>query len=120
MPVPANERFLARAAALGVDVRPRRFPDGTRTAAEAAAAVGCDVAQIVKSLVFIADGVPILALTSGSNRVDEDKLAVALGATEVRKADAEPPQVRRILHDATIARELPGHPHADHLKMRRL
>ncbi|MFU8839478.1 MAG: YbaK/EbsC family protein [Nitriliruptoraceae bacterium] len=89
MPTPATDRFLERAAALGVEVQPRRFPDGTRTAADAAAAVGCDVAQIVKSLVFVADGRPVLVLTSGANRVDEAKLAAAIGATEVRKATAD-------------------------------
>ncbi|MFO7778607.1 MAG: YbaK/EbsC family protein [Nitriliruptoraceae bacterium] len=85
----ADERFTARAAALGVEVDARRFPQGTRTAAEAAAAIGCDVAQIVKSLVFIADDQPVLVLTSGANRVDEDRLATALGAAQVRKATAE-------------------------------
>jgi prolyl-tRNA editing enzyme YbaK/EbsC (Cys-tRNA(Pro) deacylase) len=89
MPTPATDRFLERATALGVDVRAQRFPDGTRTAAEAAAAVGCDVAQIVKSLVFLADQRPVLVLTSGANRVDEAKLAAATGATEVRKATAD-------------------------------
>lgn len=85
----ADERFMARAAALGVEVDARRFPQGTRTAADAAAAIGCDVAQIVKSLVFIADDQPVLALTSGANRVDEDRLATAMGAQQVRKASAE-------------------------------
>lgn len=82
------DRFLARAAELDVPVELREFPAGTRTAADAAAAIGCEIDQIVKSLVFVADGAPVLALTSGRNRVDEDKLAVALDATEVRKADA--------------------------------
>ncbi|MFO7960872.1 MAG: YbaK/EbsC family protein [Nitriliruptoraceae bacterium] len=85
----ADERFTARAAALGVEVDARRFPQGTRTAADAAAAIGCDVAQIVKSLVFIADDQPVLALTSGANRVDEGRLATAMGAQQVRKASAE-------------------------------
>ncbi len=89
MPTPATDRFLERATALGVEVQPRRFPDGTRTAADAAAAVGCDVAQIVKSLVFVADGRPVLVLTSGASRVDEAKLAAATGATVVRKATAD-------------------------------
>jgi Cys-tRNA(Pro) deacylase len=81
-------RFLAHADRLGVPVEVREFPAGTRTAQDAAEAIGCDVAQIVKSLVFIADGRPVLALTSGRNRVDEGKLGAALGASEVRKADA--------------------------------
>ncbi len=88
----AVERFRARAVAIGVDVEVRAFPQGTRTAADAAAAIGCEVAQIVKSLVFDADGVPVLALTSGANRVDESRLAEHLGAAHVRKADAD--QVR--------------------------
>ena len=61
----AIDRFLEAAAILGHAVEVRRFPEGTKTAADAARAIGCDVAQIVKSLVFVADGRPILALTSG-------------------------------------------------------
>ena len=86
-------RFLERAAAAGLPVETRTFPDGTRTAEDAAAAIGCDVGQIVKSLVFIAsvDGseIPVLALTSGSNRVDPTALATAAHADAVRKADAD-------------------------------
>lgn len=67
----------------------RRYPAGTRTAAAAAAAIGCDVAQIVKSLVFAADGQPVLVLTSGRNRVDADRVADLLGVTHVHKADAD-------------------------------
>jgi prolyl-tRNA editing enzyme YbaK/EbsC (Cys-tRNA(Pro) deacylase) len=88
----ALERFLARASELGVPVEPVEFPEGTRTAADAAAAIGCDLAQIVKSLVFVADGRPVLVLTSGANRVDESRLATHLGARSVGKADAR--QVR--------------------------
>lgn len=84
-----RERFLERAAVLGLEVRPRRFPDGTRTAVDAAAAVGCEVSQIVKSLVFVVDDEPVLALTSGAHRVDTRRLAAALGASEARKADAD-------------------------------
>lgn len=85
----AVARFLERARAAGLDPEVRTFPDGTRTAADAAAAVGCEVAAIVKSLVFVADGQPVLALTSGANRADESALAAALGASELRKADAD-------------------------------
>jgi Cys-tRNA(Pro) deacylase len=84
----AVDRFLASATEHGIDVEVSEFPSGTRTAADAAAAIGCDVAQIVKSLVFMADGAPVLALTSGANRVDEVALAGHLGADELRKADA--------------------------------
>ena len=83
------DRFTARAAELGVDIDVHVFPDGTRTAQDAAAAVGCPVAAIVKSLVFQVDGMAVLALTSGVNRVDETRLAEALEAHEVRKASAD-------------------------------
>lgn len=59
----------------------REFPDGTRTAADAAAAIGCEVAQIVKSLVFRRGDDAVLVLCSGANTVDE-------GALAVEKADA--------------------------------
>jgi prolyl-tRNA editing enzyme YbaK/EbsC (Cys-tRNA(Pro) deacylase) len=83
------QRFLAEAAARGVDVDVRDFPQGTRTAQDAARAIGCDVGQIVKSLVFVADGTPLLVLTSGANRVDERTLARALDVCTLRKASAE-------------------------------
>lgn len=85
----AEERFIAGAGALGVPLDVRTFPDGTRTAHDAAAAVGCDVGAIVKSLVFMVDGAAVLALTSGANRVDESRLAAALTATAVRRATAD-------------------------------
>ena len=66
----------------------RSFPEGTRTAVDAAAAVGCDVAQIVKSLVFRrAGGDPLLVVASGANRVDEQKVETLLGEP-IGKADA--------------------------------
>ena len=85
----ATERFRTLAASVGVDVTVSEFPEGTRTAVDAAAAVGCDVDAIVKSLVFVADGRAVLALTSGGNRVDERRLADTTGATKVRKATAD-------------------------------
>ena len=64
------------------------FPEGTRTAVDAAAAIGCDVGQIVKSLVFRREGgEPLLVLASGSNRVDEAKVAGLVGEA-IGKADA--------------------------------
>lgn len=86
---PAEERFAVAARERGLDPEVRRWPEGTRTAEDAAAAVGCDVAQIVKSLVFVADDTSVVALTSGANRVDLTKLAHAVGAGAVRKADAD-------------------------------
>lgn len=86
----ATERVEAAARERGIaSLGVRHWPDGTRTAQDAADAVGCEVGQIVKSLVFMADGEPVIALTSGSNRVDTAKLAAALGAHGVRKADAD-------------------------------
>lgn len=83
------QRFTGRARAAGLEVAVTEFGEGTRTAADAAAAIGCDVAQIVKSLVFVADDRPVLVLTSGANRVDVDRVARHLGAQQVRKASAE-------------------------------
>ena len=86
---PNVERVTDAARAAGVDISVERFPEGTRTAADAARAVGCEVGQIVKSLVFMADGHPVVALVSGANRVDLARLAAAIGATEARRADGD-------------------------------
>jgi Cys-tRNA(Pro) deacylase len=86
---PNLARVVAAAASAGLTIEVRRFPEETRTAAEAARAVGCDVAQIVKSLVFMADGEPVIALLSGADRLDPSRLAAATGASEVRRADAD-------------------------------
>jgi prolyl-tRNA editing enzyme YbaK/EbsC (Cys-tRNA(Pro) deacylase) len=61
----------------------------TKTCDLAAAAVGCEVGQIVKSLVFVADGTPVLALVAGDRRGDTDAIAEVLGAAKVRIADAD-------------------------------
>ncbi|MET9440834.1 YbaK/EbsC family protein [Streptomyces sp. NPDC006610] len=71
-----------------VGERARRFPEATRTAAEAAAAIGCELGQICKSLVFAADGVPVLVLMDGASRVDLGLVREALGAQRVTRADA--------------------------------
>jgi|SRR5579859_1980694 len=81
-------RFESWLAETEVGVEVRQFPQGTRTAVDAARAVGCEVAQIVKSLVFIAAGRPVVALVSGANRLDEERLAAVAGEP-VAKADAE-------------------------------
>jgi prolyl-tRNA editing enzyme YbaK/EbsC (Cys-tRNA(Pro) deacylase) len=87
----AAQRVADAAADLGLDIRVEAFPDGTRTAEDAARAVGCDVAQIVKSLAFAAGDEVVLALVSGPNRLDEAKLAAAAGVAHdaVRRASAE-------------------------------
>ena len=84
----ATERFAASASELGIEVAVRSYPEGTRTAVDAAAAVGCDVDQIVKSLVLMADDQPILVLCSGANRVDLAKVGAEFDG-EVRMANAD-------------------------------
>lgn len=74
---------------LGLPVQLREFPQGTRTAADAAAAIGAQVGQIVKSLVFLADGSPVLCLLSGANRLDTQRLAEVTGAASIQRADAD-------------------------------
>ncbi len=86
---PATQRVVEHAARCGVAISPQRYPEGTRTANDAADAVGADISQIVKSLVFLVDGLPMLALVSGVNQLDPTKLAKAAGGGTVTRADAE-------------------------------
>ena len=81
------QRVMDALQAAGLDVEIRELSASTRTAEEAAAAVGTTVPRIVKSLVFLADDAPIVALVSGSNRLDTDRLGAALGRT-IARADA--------------------------------
>ncbi len=90
----ATDRVAAALQAKGLVAQIQEFPRSTRTAQDAADAIGTSLGQIVKSLVFLADGVPILALVSGRNRVDLPKLATAVTAHAVTKADAD--LVRRV------------------------
>jgi prolyl-tRNA editing enzyme YbaK/EbsC (Cys-tRNA(Pro) deacylase) len=90
---PNVARVVRAAADAGLTIEVRRFPEGTRTAEDAARAIGCHVAQIVKSLVFVADGRPVVALVSGVDRLDLERLAATLGATDVRRAGGD--EVRR-------------------------
>ena len=92
-----NQRLSASAqkvqnalAAHGVDLRVVEMPQSTRTAADAAAAVGCDVAQIAKSLIFRTQTTdrPVLVMASGRNRVDEKKVSAHIGEA-IGKANAE-------------------------------
>jgi prolyl-tRNA editing enzyme YbaK/EbsC (Cys-tRNA(Pro) deacylase) len=80
------ERVSAFLRAAAVDARIEEFSEGTPTAREAAHAVGCELGQIVKSLVLVCDGAYVLALVPGDRRADEDAVRAAVGATEVRVA----------------------------------
>jgi prolyl-tRNA editing enzyme YbaK/EbsC (Cys-tRNA(Pro) deacylase) len=120
-------------AAQGVTGQVVVLPDSAPTAAAAAAQLGCEVGAIANSLVFDADGAPVLVLTSGAHRVDTDRLARDLGVATVRRATAEfvrahtghpiggvapvgHPQPLRTLVDVWLARHdtvwaAAGHPH---------
>ena len=89
MPTPNTLRVIAAAREAGLEITTRRFPEGTKTAADAAAAIGVVVGQIVKSLVFGVDNEIVMALVSGSNQLDEKKLAAAAGGSKCSRADAD-------------------------------
>ena len=86
---PNVERVVSYAQSAGLNLEVRRFPEGTKTAQDAANAIGVSVGQIVKSLVFGVDDEIVMALVSGSNQLDEEKLAVAAGGTKCSRADAD-------------------------------
>jgi Cys-tRNA(Pro) deacylase len=86
---PNVARVVAAGEQLGLTIEPFHFPDGTKTADDAAAAIGVDVGQIVKSLIFAVDGSVVLAYVSGRNRLDERKLAEAAGGAECTRVDAD-------------------------------
>ncbi|MER5940357.1 YbaK/EbsC family protein [Streptomyces sp. NPDC001928] len=88
----AHPRFADALRELGLDHlhgQIRRFPDATRTAAEAAAAIGCELSQICKSLIFAADRVPVLVLMDGASRVDVERVRQELGVEKVTRAKAD-------------------------------
>ncbi len=82
-------RVVEAARQLGLEITPVRFPDGAKTAADAAAAIGVEVGQIVKSLIFAVDGRVVLAYVSGANQLDEAKLAAAAGGEHCARVDAD-------------------------------
>lgn len=93
-PMPSSSaRWVERARLVGFEPDVHVFPAGTKTATDAAVAIGCEVAAIVKSLVFEVDGVPALALVPGDRRLDTDMLAAAAGGVSVGRASLE--SVRR-------------------------
>jgi Cys-tRNA(Pro) deacylase len=85
---PNVTKVVEVAKLLGLTIEPRRFPDGTKTAADAASAIGVDIGQIVKSLIFAVDGEVVLAYVSGANQLDEKKLAAAAGGSKCSRVDA--------------------------------
>lgn len=84
------------------------LPDSTRTAAEAAGALGCELGAIASSLLFLADDGPLLVMTSGRHRVDTGLLAGQLGLTDLRLASAK--QVRAVTGQAIGGVAPVGHP----------
>lgn len=87
------QRVQATLCELGVEIEVRELDASTRTAQEAADAIGTELGSIVKSLVFLADGQPVIALVAGDRRADSAHLKVLLGARHVMIADAD--QVRQ-------------------------
>lgn len=131
---PSVARVRAALAEQGIPDRIRTLDSSTRTAREAAAALGVEVGQIASSLVFLADGTPVMVIASGAHRVDTDRLAQAVGAQQITKPDADAvraatgfaiggvapighPQPLRILVDRSLSSfdqvwAAGGHPHA--------
>lgn len=131
---PSVARVAEILRSLGATGEPVQLEDSTRTAAEAAAALGCDVGAIASALVFAADGEPLLVMTSGAHRVDTTQVAALLGVQKVTRADADMvrsasgyaiggvapvghPAPLRTLVDTWLARHevvwaAAGHPHA--------
>ncbi|MDH3307306.1 MAG: YbaK/EbsC family protein [Acidimicrobiia bacterium] len=85
----ASARVIDAARALGLEIDVRLFPDGTKTSEDAAAAAGCPLAAITKSLVFLVDDEPVLALLSGDERLDPRKLAAVAGGAKSTRADLD-------------------------------
>ena len=83
------ERVAATLRAAGAEARVEEFASVAHTAEEAAAAIGCELPRIVKSLLFDCDGAPVLVLVPGDRRADRDKVAAATGARRARVASAD-------------------------------
>lgn len=131
-PTVARVANILRAA--GVTGEPVQLADSARTAAEASVALGCDVGAIASSLVFHADGDPLLVLTSGAHRVDTAVVSELMGVAKVGRADADlvrtatgyaiggvapighPAPIRTLVDTALADHEViwaaAGHPHA--------
>ena len=84
-----RSRLAECARDLGLEVNVQRLQSSTRTVKDAAVAVGCDESEIAKSIVFVADGEPVLCIASGRHQIDTDRLADVLDVAEVRRAAAD-------------------------------
>ena len=84
-----RSRLAECARDLGLEIEVRRLEASTRTVKEAAIAVGCEESEIAKSIVFVADGDPVVCIASGRHRIDTDRLADVLDVAEVRQAAAD-------------------------------
>lgn len=89
MPHANVRKVVAAATELGLEIEIREFPEGTKTAADAAAAIGVEVGQIVKSLIFGHGDDVVVALVSGVNQLDEAKLSAVAGGGAVHRVDAD-------------------------------
>ena len=87
-----RDKVIESARRLGLEVDVRKLDSSTATVSEAAEAVGCESAQIAKSLVFVCDGDPVVCIASGAHRVDTDLLAEVFDCAEIRQAS--PDEVR--------------------------
>jgi Cys-tRNA(Pro) deacylase len=87
-----KDKVVKAARELGLQVDVKTLEQPTRTASEAASAVGCGEAQIAKTLVFVADGDPVLVVASGAHRVDTEALCDIFDVAEIRQAT--PDEVR--------------------------
>jgi prolyl-tRNA editing enzyme YbaK/EbsC (Cys-tRNA(Pro) deacylase) len=105
---PTTRRVADLLAAYGARGEVRELDASTRTARDAAAALGCEVGAIASTLVFMADGAPLIIMTSGAHRVDVDRVAALLGATGVRQAT--PDEVRTVTGFAIGGVAPVGHP----------
>ena len=86
---PNTANVAARLRELGATGEVRELPEAAPTAVAAAALLDCEVGAIANSLIFAADGEPLLVLTSGAHRVDTGKVAALIGATKVKRADPD-------------------------------
>jgi prolyl-tRNA editing enzyme YbaK/EbsC (Cys-tRNA(Pro) deacylase) len=105
---PQIQKVAAALAEHGAHGQVCVLPDSVRTAAQAAAALGCEVGAIANSLIFDADSAPLLILTSGAHRVDTNYISTAHGIATLRRAD--PKFVRRHTGQAIGGVAPTGHP----------